>query len=446
MRLSRLKRLRALLSSGSELSPVDVQAALSEWTLWARPEQLEPQGDWRKWVILSGRGWGKTRVGSEWVRAQLEAMPGCRVAIVARTYSDARDTCVEGESGLLSCLPEDERAKAKWNRSLGEGALSNGSQWKVFSAEEPDSLRGPQFHCLWADEMASWKKGRDAWRQVPFIVRLPWRADPSRAGRIVVTTTPRPVAEIRELLTDPKAVVVRGSSFDNWRNLNALTRAELEKLRHTRLGRQELFGEILDDTPGALWKRATIDRQRVGKLPDFGRIVVAIDPSVTSGEKSDETGIIVAGRADLKRGARRYVIADRSLRGAPHEWAKAAIEAYREFKADCIVVETNNGGEMCKATLKAIDSSVPVSEVHASRGKRTRAEPVAASYEQGEVYHAAGLTALEDQLCTWTDDSDWSPDRLDAMVWAMAALHTSPVEVRVKPPKYRATGLGGLDL
>lgn len=441
-----MKRLRQLLSSGAELSPEDLQAALYEWSLWARPEQLEPVGDWRKWVIISGRGWGKTRVGAEWVRAQLEAMPGCRVAIVARTYSDARDTCVEGESGLLACLPEDERSKAKWNRSLGEGALTNGSQWKVFSAEEPDSLRGPQFHCLWADEMAAWKKNRAAWRQVPFIVRLPWHADPGRAGRVLVTTTPRPVAEIRELVNDPTAVTVRGSSFDNWRNLNALTRVELEKLRHTRLGRQELFGEILEDTPGALWKRSTIDRQRVEALPEFARIVVAIDPAVTSGEKSDETGIIVAGRADLKRGPRRYVIADRSLRGAPYEWAKAAIDAYREFKADSIVVETNNGGAMCKGTLRSIDSTVPVVEVYASRGKRTRAEPVAASYEQGEIHHAPGLTTLEDQLCTWTDDADWSPDRLDAMVWAMEALRSSPVEVRTKPPKYRPTGLAGLDL
>lgn len=375
-------------------------------------------------------------------------MPLCRAAVVARTYTDARDTCVEGESGLLACLPPAVRAKAKWNRSLGEGSLPNGSSWKIFTAEKPDSLRGPQFHVLWADELAAWPKQRAAWEQVPFIVRLPWPADPKRAGRVVITTTPRPVKEIRELVRDRRTAVTAGSSFDNWRWLNELTRQQLEALKGTRLGRQEVYGELLEDTPGALWTRATIDRQRRPAPSAFGRVVVGVDPAVTSGEDADETGIVVAGREDAKSGTRRFVIADYSLRGQPHEWARKAIDVYRRHGADCIVAETNNGGEMVKATLRAVDPSVPVVEVHASRGKRTRAEPIATAYEQGAIWHTQGaaLEALEDQLCTWTDDADWSPDRLDAAVWALTALEASASTVRRAPPKHRPTGLAAVDL
>lgn len=434
----------------TELSDAQVEAMLVDWSVWARPEQLAPDGAWRTWLIKSGRGWGKTRVGAEWVRRQLETMPGCRVAIVARTYSDARDTCIEGEGGLLSCLPSDVRAGVKWNRSIGEGELPNGSSWKIFTAEKPDSLRGPQFHVLWADEMAAWPKNRAAWSQVPFIVRLPWRDDPTKAGRVLVTTTPRPVREIRDLIRDPGTQVTSGSSFDNWQNLNAATRAELEKLKNTRLGRQELFGEVLDDTPGALWTRATVVRQRKQRPPegDLSRIIVAVDPAVTSGENSDETGIIVAARGEGRKHCERYVLSDRSIRGSPAQWARAAVAAYREFGASAIVIETNQGGDMCRDTLLAVDGSLPIIDVRASKGKRARAEPIAAAYEQGSVWHVGdGLETLEDQLCTWTDDADWSPDRLDALVWAMTALGQSAAsEIRAKPPKHRPTGLAAVDL
>jgi len=347
-------------------------------------------------------------------------MPGCRLGIVARTYTDARDVCVEGESGLLSTFSPAERNGLEWNRSLGEGILKNGSRWSVFTSEKPDSLRGPQFHVLWADELAAWEKNRAAWDQVPFVVRLPWAPSPERAGRIVVSTTPRPVKEIRELLKSPDTAVTGGTSFENWANLNKLAQAKLEALRGTRLGRQELMAELLDDAPGALWQRANLDKHRLTVAPEMSRVVVGVDPAVTSGEDSDETGIIVAGKGI---DGRFYVLADRSCRLSPDGWAKRTLEAFEEFAGDRVVAEVNQGGDLVERLLRSVAKNVPYKAVRASKGKRTRAEPIAALYEQGKVSHVGSHEKLEDQQCNFTPDGfDGSPDRVDALVWALTEL------------------------
>lgn len=394
---------------------------LYDWQgLWARENQLPPDGPWRVWLINAGRGFGKTRSAAEWCRQQLVEMPGCRLGIVARTYTDARDVCVEGESGLLSTFSPAERNGLEWNRSLGEGILKNGSRWSVFTSEKPDSLRGPQFHVLWADELAAWEKNRAAWEQVPFVVRLPWTADKDRAGRIVVSTTPRPVKEIRELLKSPDTAVTGGTSFENWANLNKLAQAKLEALRGTRLGRQELMAELLDDAPGALWQRANLDKHRLTVAPEMSRVVVGVDPAVTSGEDSDETGIVVAGKGV---DGRFYVLADRTCRLSPDGWAKRTLEAYEEFQGDRVVAEVNQGGDLVERLLRSVAKNVPYKAVRASKGKRVRAEPIAALYEQGKVSHVGSHEKLEDQQCNFTPDGfDGSPDRVDALVWALTEL------------------------
>jgi predicted phage terminase large subunit-like protein len=347
-------------------------------------------------------------------------MPGCRLGIVARTYDDARNVCVEGESGLLATFSPAERRGLEWNRSMGEGILGNGSRWTVFSSEKPDGLRGPQFHVLWADELAAWEKHRAAWEQVPFVVRLPWTQAPERAGRIVVSTTPRPVKEIRELLKSADTAVTGGASFENWKNLNRLAQAKLETLQGTRLGRQELLAEILDDVPGALWARANIEKHRVERVPEMSRIIVGIDPAVTSGEDADETGIIVVGKGV---DGRFYVLADRSCRLSPDSWARRAVEAYEEFEADRVVAEVNQGGDLVERLLRNVSKNIPYKSVRATKGKRTRAEPIAALYEQGKVSHVGLHERLEDQQCTFTPDGyEGSPDRVDALVWALTEL------------------------
>lgn len=428
------QRLTAIQS----LSPPEAEALLYDWEgFWARPNQLEPPGDWRQWFLCGGRGLGKTRTGAEWIRKQLVELPGCRVAIVARTIADARDTCVEGESGLLSCFPPAERRRIedKWNRSQGSGELPNGSSWQCFSSEKPAALRGPQFHIMWADELAAWEKQRAAWEQVPFIVRLPFPAAPSRAGRVVITSTPRPVKEIRDLLADPLTVVTRGKTSENWHNLNALTKAKLDKLKGTRLGRQELDAELLDDTPGALWARALIESLRAScpmvryedrpAEVDLVRIVVGVDPAVTSADESDETGIVVVGKAS---NGHLYVLEDASCRDKPERWAARAISALEKWKADRIVAEVNNGGDLVESVIHAVDPNAPVKKVHASRGKMTRAEPIATRYERKEAHHCGTFEKLEDQMCTYVP-GEKSPDRMDALVWAATELSGARVVV-----------------
>lgn len=390
-----------------------IEALLYDWPTWARPEQLTPPGDWRVWLILAGRGWGKTKTGAEDVKAYGLAHPHSRIGIVAPTFADARDTCVEGESGLLSCLPPP--AVAKWVRSLGELVLTNGTRYKAFSADEPERLRGPQHHRLWFDEMGAWKYPQETYDMAMFGLRL------GMNPQVVITTTPRPIPLVKGLVARAgrDVVLTRRSTYDNRDNLApAFFDQIIARYENTRLGRQELLAELLEDTPGALWQRDLIERLRLAKAPELARVVVGVDPAITSGEDSDETGIVGAG---LGADGHGYVLDDASLRGSPSQWATAAVAMYHRLKADRIVAEANQGGEMVEHTIHTVDPHVPVTLVHASRGKYTRAEPVAALYEQGRVHHVGCYPALEDEFCGWTP-GDASPNHLDAAVWALTDL------------------------
>lgn len=381
-----------------------------DWKQCARPKQLPPDGQWTTWLILAGRGWGKTRTGSEAVRKAVHDGRR-RIALVAPTAADGRDVMVEGESGLLSVGPEDERPNyepSKRRLTWPSGAIAT-----LYSAEDPDQLRGPQHDYAWCDELASWKRP-ETWDMLLFGLRL--GSDP----RCVVTTTPRPTKQIKDLIADPTCRVTRGSTYENRANLAPAFFSQIvRRYEGTRLGRQELLAEILDDNPGALWRRPDIDDHKIATLPgELRRIVVAVDPAVTSNEDSDETGIIVAGVGHDGRG---YVLDDMSLRGTPHQWGTQAVAAYSKYKADRLVAENNNGGEMVEHTVRTVDPNVSYKGVHASRGKVIRAEPIAALYEQGRVHHVGSFPELEDQLCQW-EPGMASPDRLDALVWALSEL------------------------
>jgi predicted phage terminase large subunit-like protein len=345
-----------------------------------------------------------------------------RIALVAPTALDARAVMVEGESGLLSIGPPQERPE--YEPSLHRLTWKKyGAVATLFSADEPNRLRGPQHDLAWCDELAAWRYPA-AWDMLMFGLRL--GQDP----RCVVTTTPRPIKLVRELLADPTVVVTRGKTADNADNLAPAFLAQIvRRYEGTRLGRQELDGELLDDMPGALWTHALIDAARVTAHPTLVRVVVAIDPAVSSGEHADETGIIVAGRAADGQG---YVLADESGHYAPLEWARVAIRAFRTYQADRIVAEVNNGGEMVETMLRTVDPNVPFAAVHASHGKVARAEPVAALYEQGRVHHLGAFATLEDQMCAFSSEFDreragYSPDRVDALVWALTELFLHPV-------------------
>ncbi len=374
----------------------------------ARPNQRPPAGDWRTWLILAGRGWGKTRTGAEWLRSQRDTCP--RMAIIAPTFADARDTCVEGESGLLAiCKPSEV---TKWNRSIGEFEFSNGAQVKLFSGDKPARLRGPQHHALWFDELAAFQYIQAAWDMAMFGLRL---GDNPRA---VVTTTPRPLPLIKTLLADAKTHVTKGSTYDNRANLApAFFEDIVSRYEGTRLGRQELNAELIDDVEGALWTRANLEDNRVVKCPDPVTIVIGVDPKVNAGADS-ETGIIVAAAGS---DGKYYILDDASINDVPERWARQVVSTYHKWKADRIVVERNQGGDMVAAMLRAVDVHLPITEVYATKGKYTRAEPVSALYEQGKVKHVGAFPKLEDQLCTWLPGED-SPDRLDALVWAVTNL------------------------
>jgi predicted phage terminase large subunit-like protein len=379
-----------------------------------RPEQVPPPGDWRVWLIMAGRGWGKTRTGAEWTIASARDFP--LTNIIGATVDDARDIMIEGESGILACAPPDFRPRyLSQKRQL---QWPNGAKSLVFTADEPERLRGKQHMRLWMDEAAAWRRP-EAYDQAMLGLRL------GRDPRAVVTTTPKPVRLIRELRAAPTTHITRGSSYENRANLApAFFEQIIVKYEGTRLGRQELLGEYLDDVPGALWTRAMFDART--PAPDLRRVVVAVDPAVTATEESDETGIVVAGLGVDGRG---YVLADRSCRLGPDGWARRAWAAFDEFGADRIIYESNQGGDLVRHTLQTVRNNGSVHGVHASRGKRTRAEPVAALYEQGRVTHTTALDELEDQLCGWTPESGDSPDRMDALVWALTSLMVQTVAI-----------------
>lgn len=408
--LSPAERRRIL----NELSDREAAALLFDWPFWARPKQLPPAGGWRVWLILAGRGFGKTRTGAEWVRSLAEGRRARRIALVAETAADARDVMIEGESGLLACCPP--RARPRYEPSKRRVTWPNGAVATSFSADDPDQLRGPQFDAAWADEIAKWRY-EASWDNLMLGLRL--GADP----RCVATTTPKPRAWLARLMADAGTVVTRGGTRENAANLApAFLDQILARYAGTRLGRQEVDGEFLAEIPGALWTRTLIEAARGGPPPagELARIVVAVDPAVTAGADSDETGIVVAGAgAD----GRYWVIEDLSGRLSPDLWARRAADAHRRHRADAVVCEVNQGGDLVAATLRTVDPALPVRAVRATRGKRLRAEPVAALYEQGKVRHAAAFPALEDQMAGFTGaPGEASPDRLDALVWALTDL------------------------
>ena len=375
-----------------------------------------------KWLILAGRGFGKSRTGAEWVRQRVDA-GAQRITIVGRTSADVRDVMVEGESGILATAPP-------WNRPRYEPSKRRltwpgGAQATTYSADEPDQMRGPQGDTAWADELAAWQYP-DSWDQLLLGLRS------ERSGlkpRVCVTTTPRSTALVRSLLKDPSCAITRGSTFENQANMAASFFDEVRrKYEGTRLGRQELYAEVLDDVEGALWSHGQIDALRVQVAPDLMRIVVAIDPSVadptsrtrSEAERLDEVGIVVVGLGTDGHG---YVLEDFSGQMSPLQWAKRSIEALRKWRGDRIIAETNNGGALVEATLRSVWQSVPYRAVHASRGKQTRAEPIASLYEQGRVHHVGVHSKLEDQMCTWQPSmGEKSPDRMDALVWGLTEI------------------------
>lgn len=397
-----------------------------EWWVVARPEQKTPEGDWTIWLILSGRGWGKTRTGAEWVIDQAIENPldkdglptewGC----FAQTNADGRLMMVEGPSGLLNVLHK-RNIPFTYTGAPMKIVLPQGQKIHIRGADDPDVGRGMNLAGAWLDEVAKWRYAQQAWIEgiAPGLRTLTANGVKPRA---VVTTTPKPIPLLTEWVkrTDNSVHVTRGSTFDNAANLSSAALEEMKRrYEGTRIGRQELYGELLFDVEGALWNLQMIESARVTECPTLVRIVVAIDPAVTSNESSDETGIVVAG---LTTEGQYYVLDDVSLKASPDTWAKKAVEAYHLWKADRIIGEANNGGDMIGLLLKQVDINVSYTKVTASRGKQVRAEPISALYEQGRVHHVGVFEKLETQMCEWTPDMAKSPDRMDALVWALTEL------------------------
>ncbi|MEL6568187.1 MAG: terminase family protein [Pseudomonadota bacterium] len=389
---------------------------LTNWREFlARPDQIAPDGNWDIWLILSGRGWGKTRTGSEWVRERVEG-GARRIALIGETQRDLEKVMVEGDSGLLNCCPEG--FIVRYNKRPVEIEFNTGAIALGFSGTEPDQLRGPQFDTAWSDELAKWRYARETWDQLQFGLRL---GDP----RQIVTTTPRPIQIIKDILAglEGEVVVTRGRTLDNSANLaGKFLDKIIRRYDGTRLGRQELEGQVLGDMPGAIWQQDVIDLHRVSEAPDdLERIVVSIDPAVTNTENSDKHGIIVAGR----RGQDAFVLEDGSMNGGPLDWARRGIAFFDKYEADAIVIEVNQGGDMVRQTLESVRPTLPIIEVRATRGKHVRAEPYAALYAQGRVHHVGRFDELETQMTMTTNagyEGEDSPDQMDACVWALADL------------------------
>jgi phage terminase large subunit-like protein len=409
---------------------------------WALPHQLPPDGDWKTWVIMGGRGAGKTRAGSEWVRSVVEGPkpldPGqCRrVALVGETVEQVREVMVFGDSGILACSPDDR--KPKWEATRKRLVWPNGATAHVYSAHEPESLRGPQFDAAWADELAKWPKVQETWDMLQFTLRL--GAHP----RQVVTTTPRNVPTLKAILASPSTVLTQAPTEANRAYLAASFLEEVRaRYAGTRQGRQELEGELVEDVEGALWTTDMIEKSRREAPQEFSRIVVAVDPPVTGKASSDECGIIVAGAVTEgpPQQWKAWVVEDASVSAAmPSVWARAAIAAMKRHSAERLVAEVNQGGDLVEALVRTEDVTIPFRAVRATRGKAVRAEPVAALYEQGRVHHLRGLGKLEEQMCKMTAQGysgSGSPDRVDALVWALTELIVLPAG-RFGDPKLRS--------
>ena len=412
---------------------------LRHWSTYCRADQRPPglgpgAPPWTIWLVLGGRGAGKTRTGAEWVRGAALGHPGFtkaaanRIALVGESLAAVRDVMIEGPSGILAVHAE-RAERPRWSPSLRRLEWPSGAVAHAFSSEDPDALRGPQFDAAWADELAKWRHAEETWDMLQFGLRL------GASPREVVTTTPRPTPLLRKLLRDPRVVVSRSRTADNAGNLApAFLDTVVGRYAGTRLGRQELEGELVEERADALWTRERLEAARVQAAPVLVRVVVAVDPPVSSGPRADTCGIVVAGRDEAWTG---HVLADASVQGLrPADWAAKAVAAYRRWGADALVAEANQGGEMVAAVLRKVDPGVPVTTVHATRGKYLRAEPVAVLYEQGRVKHVGAFPDLEDELCDFGPgglSSGRSPDRLDALVWALSDLLLRPrAEPRVR--------------
>lgn len=402
------KKSRSEILKAIALLPIEeAQLLRYDWEIIARPKQKLPPGNWDTWLLNQGRGAGKTRTGAETVRIWARDFP--IIHLVAPTASDARDVMVEGESGLLAISPDYERPI--YTPSLRRLTWPNGSRGILFSADEPDRLRGPQCCKAWADELAAWRYP-DAWDQLQFGLRL------GSHPQVIVTTTPRPTPIIKLLMADEKTHVTTGSTYENKANLpESFIKSIERKYEGTRMGKQEIFAEILDDTEGALWTYALIDY--VKKLPELKRIVVAVDPAITNTKESDETGIVVVGLGCDGLG---YILEDCSGQYTPNGWGTMVASLSYKWKADRVVAEVNQGGDMVETIIRGIDPVISYKGVHASRGKRTRAEPVAALYEQRKIKHYGSHAGLETQMTTWDTRTEDSPDRVDAMVWGITEI------------------------
>ena len=416
----RIPLLRQLLPTAT---PDHHEVIIAEWVIWARPDQSPPEAaEWSTWLVLGGRGAGKTRTGAEWTKGMALGLPGFaetpaeRIALVGETQGQVRDVMIEGVSGLLSIHTRWERPS--WHPSRRRLEWPNGAIGQVFSAEDPEGLRGPQFSAAWSDELAKWPNLQECWDMLQFGLRLGDRP------RQIVTTTPRPTPLVKRLLADPQVAVSRAATTANRYNLAPeFIRSITQSYGGTRLGRQEIDGEIVEESADALWTRAMIEACREASPTGLARIVVAVDPPASSSQRADSCGLVVAG---VDADGIGHVLEDGTVSGVrPHEWAQKAIALYRRHEADALVVEVNQGGEMATSVIREVDQAVPVTAVRATRGKYLRAEPVAALYAQGRVRHAGRFPALEDEMCDFGPaglSSGRSPDRLDALVWALTHL------------------------
>lgn len=400
-----------------DLSEEQAHHLLYDWQFWARPNQLPPSGDWFTWLLLAGRGFGKTRTGAEWVRNRAFHGPYEPIALIGQTKADVRDVMVEaGDSSILRISPP--WFMPKYEPSKRRVTWPNGVMAHIYSGDEPDQLRGPQHGGAWVDELAKFRYPQETWDNMEFGLRA--GDDP----QVVVTTTPRPIPIIKRILGEDSTVTTRGSSYENIANLAAaFAKRILERYEGTYLGRQEIHAEILEDAPGALWKRAEmIGTHRVLKAPEMHIVGVGVDPP----GGATECGIVVAGAAKVAGRLHGYVLEDASLQAPPDAWARAAVTAYHRNRANSIIAETNFGGDMVAYTISTIDD-IPVEVRHAARGKAIRAEPIAALYQQGRIHHVGTFGQLEDELCSWVPGEGMSsPNRLDALVWVLAAIMLGP--------------------
>ena len=387
------------------------------WRLYARPHQVPDHNEWLIWLLLGGRGSGKTRTGAEWVREQVHVHGCSRIALVAPSYNDAREVMLEGESGLLHIGYPSERPSFSPSRRRLD--WPNGAQGYIYTTEDPDGLRGPQFDAAWADEFCAWSYPEATLSNLRLALRL------GDFPQLVMTTTPKPIPALKALMKTKGLLISQGKTSDNADNLAPSFMSAMEEAYGgTRLGRQELSGEFIEDLDGALWTRAMLEDAFASQPESFSKIILAIDPPVTSGERSDACGLIIAGRVGEGRAAKAYILHDGTLQGrSPEGWARAAIDLARGWDVDYVLAEVNQGGELVTSVLRMFDPDIPIRTVHASRGKTARADPVAALYEQGRVHHCGRFTALEDELAAiGTSGLKRSPDRADALVWAVTDL------------------------